>query len=366
MDSKGIIFTTDLLLALVIVTVAIGLASSQFENLNYQIQDFTGRQSLEKTVNDAADYLVKSSGNPNNWETQKPIPSNSLPGLAILNGNGYAQSQLVSGDKMAALNDTPSLIANLVNPGGNSGIVNYNLAVTLINSDGSSGATMFNKSSSNYLSLSSAKEVAVANRTAYLVLGKKIFSIFGIDHLDPGHPVLGQTYLWYDPGIGKPEAVYVGPGNTTGSSLPPSFTPDLITYDYWIVVTSPDNNGIPNINYALTGGDQVVNETYDDTKGKKGTPYSDPARYDNLNNIVRSHNSPYQWVAFPNNPSYGYEQNITSYLSYLQSINITYMKLWLYRGGSINKPLSIDVIAVPKGQTGITKSPVKLVLTIWQ
>ena len=81
MDEKGIIFTTDALLALLIITMVIGISINQYDALNYQLQDFTGRQSLEKTVNDAADYLVKNTGSPKNWE--KNTPNLSLPGLAV-------------------------------------------------------------------------------------------------------------------------------------------------------------------------------------------------------------------------------------------------------------------------------------------
>ena len=49
MDDKGFVFTVDLLLAMIIVTVAIGMAIGQLESLNYQMQDFTGRQSLKNS-----------------------------------------------------------------------------------------------------------------------------------------------------------------------------------------------------------------------------------------------------------------------------------------------------------------------------
>lgn len=357
MDDKGIIFTTDLLLAMIIVTIAIGLASSQLEGLNYQIQDFTVRQSLEKVVNDAADYLVKSNGNPTNWETLTPIQSTSLPGLAVTNANGYPESQFISNDKMYTLNNNPYLLVNLLNPGGNLTNTNFNLVINIINPDGSIGSNLMNITNS-YSSLASAKEVAVANRTVYVVAGETIFSLFDIGHLNPGHPP-GQGEIWYYSGTGKPDAVYVGPGNTTSPN--DSFTPDLNTFNYYIYIIPGTGGPGTSMNYAITDGNQpFLNYNYNDTKGA----YSDSARYDNLNSIVNN-NSQYQWVNY-NNPKPGATYSINSYLLSLQNNGVTSMKLWVDRHGSPNKPLSISVIAIPKNLNNITQTPAKLVLTTWE
>lgn len=360
MDDKGIIFTTDLLLALIIVTMAIGLSLSQFEQLNYGIQHFTVRQGLDKTVNDAADYMIKNPGNPVNWDFQDTPPSNTLPGLTFINDNGYPEIHYLDGNKIQKLNNNKGLLVNLVNPGGSLSNTNFHLTLNLINPDGSQGSNLLDISS-NLNTLSTANEVAVANRTVMVNYYIKLFSLLGVLHIPGNKAAVGE---WYYGGTGQPNTLYVGPGNTTGSAS--SFTPTPGD-SYYIIITQ-GGPGTAKPQYAITGGNEVVNGTYHDSSVDQ---HDDPNRLTNLDpNTLSLHNPSYQWVNFPNNPSLGTKIDITPYvnymITYLQSKGEPpYMKLWIQRSGNPHKSLSFDVIEFKPGQQGAINSPAKLVLTIW-
>jgi hypothetical protein len=68
MNSRGQIFTLDMLFALILVTLIIGFSGQALEQMTSKAQGYSARFSLERTANDAADVLVKTVGIPYNWE----------------------------------------------------------------------------------------------------------------------------------------------------------------------------------------------------------------------------------------------------------------------------------------------------------
>jgi hypothetical protein len=262
MDDKGIIFTTDLLLALIVVTMAIGMTINLFDNLNYQIQDFTGRQSLDKTVNDAADYLVKSSGNPEYWEVS--IDAKDLPGLTFLSGvspSTNPATNLLDPQKISALNGTPGLISNLVHT------TNYDLLITP--ADPSSTIDPIHISSPNpTTALSNAKEIAVANRTVVYPNIISPVQFNHLNHINPVHQSDTDAYIWYQQMNTNGQngtTIYVGPGNVStkddNSSSFPIYPTDMANNNYYIYIHQNYALGgspVNSIQYGFTEGDAVV------------------------------------------------------------------------------------------------------------
>ncbi|MGB9977813.1 hypothetical protein [Methanobacterium sp.] len=80
-DNKAQIFSIDVLLALIVITVILGISADAMDMVSYKAQDYSSRLSLERTTADAADMLIKSSGSPDNWEDYG-ISVNTVPGLA--------------------------------------------------------------------------------------------------------------------------------------------------------------------------------------------------------------------------------------------------------------------------------------------
>lgn len=80
-DNEGQIFSLDVMLALIIVTVILGISADAMDMASYKAQDYSLRFSLERTTADAADILIKSPGSPDEWENNG-FSQDIIPGLA--------------------------------------------------------------------------------------------------------------------------------------------------------------------------------------------------------------------------------------------------------------------------------------------
>lgn len=65
--TKAQLFTLDLLLALIPLTIALGISASAISGVSTQIEDYISLYSKQRIVSDAADVLVKAPGEPNDW-----------------------------------------------------------------------------------------------------------------------------------------------------------------------------------------------------------------------------------------------------------------------------------------------------------
>ncbi len=91
-DSKGFIFSTDLLISLIIITVILGISADAIDYSNGYMGDQTSRAVLERCTLEAANILIKTPGSPDNWE-ELPNCGGISPGLAI-NYNNTTNSQI--------------------------------------------------------------------------------------------------------------------------------------------------------------------------------------------------------------------------------------------------------------------------------
>ncbi len=80
-DNQGQVFSLDIMIALIIVTVILGISADAMDIASYKAQDYSLRFSLERTTTDAADILIKSPGSPDEWESNGFNPD-IIPGLA--------------------------------------------------------------------------------------------------------------------------------------------------------------------------------------------------------------------------------------------------------------------------------------------
>jgi hypothetical protein len=350
MDSKGFIFSMDLLLALVIVTVAIGIASDQYELLNYQMQDFTGRQSLDKTVNDAADYLVKSSGNPTSWETTS-AGNTTLPGLSSLTTFG-SNPNFLDPKKVSKLDTQAGLLYNLVQT------PNYDLKLVKTTND-NSWPTIIDIASPYppTVSLANAKEVAVANRTVVVLSNQTQFSINDLTHINPAFPGNNTGNIWYNK---SGQSYYVGPGNVTtlqdGNSSFYVSAEDLQNFDYYITIDT--NTGVNVVQYGFTDGDAVVDGTYGD--------FADKDRKDAVDGALKDIYGNNGWLKL-DNVNTGDLNNVNNDLQkVIDNGGGPDMKIWLNIESDPKDVLSISLIKVFKGQAPFQRIPAKLVLTIWE
>ena len=80
-DDEGQIFSLDVMMALIIITVILGVSADAMDMISYKSQDYSSRLSLERVTTDAADMLIKSSGSPDKWEDYE-FSGDMVPGLA--------------------------------------------------------------------------------------------------------------------------------------------------------------------------------------------------------------------------------------------------------------------------------------------
>lgn len=155
-DNKGQVFSLDVMMALIIITVILGVSADAMDIVSYKAQDYSSRFSLERVTTDAADILIKSPGSPDDWENHN-FSSDAVPGLAEKDvQSGKLTPNTLSYWKIAKLkNDYSNLIYGKILPDGS----NSSMMIYPTNSSLSPLLIMNNKIPAN------ASEVAVANRT---------------------------------------------------------------------------------------------------------------------------------------------------------------------------------------------------------
>jgi len=103
-DSEGYVFSLDLLLALIPLTILLGMATADMDAMFYLTQEGVYQSSLQRVATDAVSALLETSGTPHNWEeTGNP----SVVGIAKFSDS--AQSPIendVSSAKLGGLNST--------------------------------------------------------------------------------------------------------------------------------------------------------------------------------------------------------------------------------------------------------------------
>jgi len=79
-DSRGYALSLDLLLALIPLTLVLGLVAADMDNVMYQMQDVIYRGSTERVAADTMNTLLTTSGDPYNWENN--VANLKVAGLA--------------------------------------------------------------------------------------------------------------------------------------------------------------------------------------------------------------------------------------------------------------------------------------------
>jgi hypothetical protein len=132
----------DLLLALIPITIMLGLVAADMGNIMYDTQDTIYRSSLERVSADTVNTLLKTSGDPYNWESNPSQvnvvgvaqydPSNKNPieytlstkKMAMLKSTiGQNKTQTMLGDQygflitLSPVNSTQNIVWNLTSTG---------------------------------------------------------------------------------------------------------------------------------------------------------------------------------------------------------------------------------------------------------
>jgi hypothetical protein len=112
-DSGGFAFSLDLLLALIPLTILLGMVAVNMGNILYLSENTIYQSSLQRVGSDAADALVETSGTPPDWEKNGTL---SVPGLARYDPmKNLSVKNYLAPLKIFAMNDTE--LQSLVGPG---------------------------------------------------------------------------------------------------------------------------------------------------------------------------------------------------------------------------------------------------------
>jgi hypothetical protein len=113
----GQVFTIDVMFAMFLITLLIGLSANAMDNAGYKILEYSSEQSLQRIAGDTADVLIKTPGSPENWEEGNPSTL-ATPGLAEID---YRTKMIVgntlSMKKIFYLKDNPNLLKKILPSG---------------------------------------------------------------------------------------------------------------------------------------------------------------------------------------------------------------------------------------------------------
>ena len=101
-DSKGMIFSTDLLLVLLLFIVILGIVANIIYSSNEKILNPLEVAELERLSGEVVDNLINNPGTPSHWENFFNFDGVS-PGLAIENSGGEAIINTISFKKIKIL-----------------------------------------------------------------------------------------------------------------------------------------------------------------------------------------------------------------------------------------------------------------------
>jgi hypothetical protein len=103
-STYGMVFSIDLMLALIIITVILGVSADAMDIVSSKMEDYSYGNSLERIAQAGADMLVKTPGNPDNWE-KFPDVNGVTPGLSDMDLNKKIHSNVISMVKVKRLEE---------------------------------------------------------------------------------------------------------------------------------------------------------------------------------------------------------------------------------------------------------------------
>jgi hypothetical protein len=219
-DSKGQIFSIDLLLALIPIAIVLGMVGANMDQIMYATQDAVFRGSTERVAADTLNTLADTSGSPPTWEIN--TTSNRTVGLAFYDTNKLAPvKEKISPDKLASITDAD--IQNLL---GNK----YGFFLNMTSSDGTK--SWLNRSSGGLGYNNSAPDIVKVEKVVSYSKLNAVSSIIG--------QIKGATAI------------------RDYSNPPDQFQTSYLynqTYDYYVVVK---NNGYTTANVTINGVNTMV------------------------------------------------------------------------------------------------------------
>ncbi len=104
-EKRGLVFSTDMMMALIVITVVLGVSADAMDTVGSKIQYYSYANSVDRMAIGAADMLIKNPGTPENWEEMENF-NGVTPGLAHVNHvNSGLSQKILSLKKINSLKD---------------------------------------------------------------------------------------------------------------------------------------------------------------------------------------------------------------------------------------------------------------------
>lgn len=208
-DSKGFAFSLDLLLAIIPLTIILGMAAADMDNMYYALENTIFQGSTDRVAVDAVNTLLQTSGDPIDWENSGNPPK--VAGIAYYDHlTGTPVKGTISSLKLKAL--TESDVLDLTGD-------QYQFYLNVSRSDNNQSIKtlgIYNGSAANIIKVERAalySNLVVVSKAQGVILGS---------------------------GAGRP---YTNPPNQFATSAS-----SLGSYDYWILM---ENNGYNYVNITI-------------------------------------------------------------------------------------------------------------------
>jgi len=157
-DNRGQIFSLDAFLAVIIITVIIGISANAMDIAGFKIADYSSSASLDRITTDAANILINTPGSPANWEYSADLDQ-VTPGLAEYGNDSRNGTKILSIKKIDQLSSNYlNLVEGKVIP------FRYNSSVIIYPIDPALKPIVVH----NETLPANASEVAVVNRTVLI------------------------------------------------------------------------------------------------------------------------------------------------------------------------------------------------------
>lgn len=110
-DSRGFVVSLDLLIAIIPITIILGMVTADMGNIMYEIEDTVFRSSIDRVAADTMNTLLETSGTPPNWEKTGNL---SVVGLAKYDTSKNSSIEgTISPTKLAFLVNNPNYVQNI-------------------------------------------------------------------------------------------------------------------------------------------------------------------------------------------------------------------------------------------------------------
>lgn len=110
-DSLGYALSLDLLLALIPLTIMLGMVTADMDNMLYNVQDTIFGSSMDRVAADTLNTLLETSGDPTNWEQTGKV---NVAGLATYDSILGPLEGTIDTNKLIALK--ASDVSNITGP----------------------------------------------------------------------------------------------------------------------------------------------------------------------------------------------------------------------------------------------------------